>query len=81
MTSAFSWQNSISFCPVSFCTPRLNVPVTPCVSELLSFAFQSPIMSRTSFLGVSLEGLVGLHRAVKFQLLQHYWLGHRLGVL
>ena len=22
MTSAFSWQNSISLCPASFCTPR-----------------------------------------------------------
>ena len=26
-----------------------------------------------------LKGLVDLHRTVKFQLLQHYWLGHRLG--
>ena len=28
-----------------------------------------------------LEGLVGLHRTVQLQLLQHYWLGHRLGLL
>ena len=28
MTSAFSWQNSISLCPASFCIPRPNVPVT-----------------------------------------------------
>ena len=28
-----------------------------------------------------LEGLVGLHSTVKLQLLQHYWLGHRLGLL
>ena len=26
-----------------------------------------------------LEGLVGLHRTLKLQLLQHYWSGHRLG--
>ena len=26
MTSAFSWQNSISLCPASFCTPRPNLP-------------------------------------------------------
>ena len=26
-----------------------------------------------------LEGLVGLHRTVQRQLLQRYWLGHRLG--
>ena len=29
MTSAFSWQNSISLCPASFRTPRANLPVTP----------------------------------------------------
>ena len=28
-----------------------------------------------------LDGLVGLHRTVQLQLLQHYWLGHRLGLL
>ena len=53
MTSAFSWQNSISLCPASFCTPRPNLPVTPGISWLPTFAFQSPIMKRTSFLGVS----------------------------
>ena len=26
-----------------------------------------------------LEGFVGLHRTIQHQLLQHYWLGHRLG--
>ena len=29
MTSGFSWQNSVSLCPASFCTPRPNLPVTP----------------------------------------------------
>ena len=53
MTSVFSWQNSISLCPASFCTPRPNLPVTSCVSCLPTFAFQSPIMKRTSFLGIS----------------------------
>ena len=28
----FSWQNSISLCPPSFCIPRPNLPVTPGVS-------------------------------------------------
>ena len=28
-----------------------------------------------------LEGLVGLHRTLQLQLLQHYWSGHRLGLL
>ena len=26
-----------------------------------------------------LKGLVGLHRTIQLQLLQHYWLGHRVG--
>ena len=53
MTSVFSWQNSVCLCPDSFHIPRLNLPVTPGVSWLPTFAFQSPIMKRTSFLGVS----------------------------
>ena len=28
-----------------------------------------------------LEGLVGPHRSIQLQLLQHYWSGHRLGLL
>ena len=32
MTSAFSWQNSISLCPASLRIPRPNLPVTPGVS-------------------------------------------------
>src|SRR5574340_399084 len=53
MISAFSWQNSISLCPASLCIPGPNLPVTPGVSRLPTFAFQSPIMKRTSFLDVS----------------------------
>ena len=36
------------------------------------------MMERTSFLVLVLEGLVGLHRTVQFQLLQHSWSGPRL---
>ena len=46
MTSAFSWQNSISLCPASFCTQKPNLLVTPGVSWFPTFAFQSPIMNR-----------------------------------
>ena len=53
MTSVFSRQNSMNLCPASFCTPRLNLPVTPRVSCLHTFAFQSSIMKRISLLGVS----------------------------
>ena len=81
MTSAFSWPNSISLCPASFCTPRTNLPVTPGVSWLPTFAFQSPIMKRTSCCVLVLKGLIDLRKTVQLQLLQHYWLGHRLGLL
>ena len=80
MTSALSCQNSISLCPASFCTARPNLPVTPGVSWLPTFTFQSPIMKRTSFWGLVLKGLVGLHRTIQLQLLQCYWLGHRVGL-
>ena len=63
--SVFSWQNSISLCPASFCIPRPNLPVTPGISWLPTFAFQSPIMKRTYFLVLVLEGLVGLHRTIQ----------------
>ena len=64
------WQNSISLCPASFCIPRPNLPVIPDVSWLPTFAFQSPIMKRISFLGVSSKRSLGLHRTVQLQLLQ-----------
>ena len=42
----------------------------------------SPLYWKGHLFWVSvLEGLVGLHRTIQLQLLQHYWLGHRLGLL
>ena len=79
MTSVFSWQNSISFCPALFCTPTPNLPVTPGVSWLPTFAFHSYIMKKTSFLGVLvIKCLVGLQRSVQLHLLQRYWSGRDL---
>ena len=62
----FAWQNSVSCCPPSFCTPRPNLPVTLGVSWLPTFAFQSPMMKKTSFGELVLEGLVHLHRLFNF---------------
>ena len=47
------------------------------------FAFQSPMMKRTPFLMLVLEGvvLIGLHITGQPQLLQHQWVGQRLGLL
>ena len=81
MTSMFFGQNSVSLCPVSFCTPRPNLPVTPSISRLPTFVFQSPMMKRTYFGMLLLEGLVHLHRTIQLQLLQHYWLENRLELL
>ena len=58
---------------------KANLRVTPGVSSLPIFAFQSPIMKRTSFFWALV--LKGLHRTVQLQLLQRYLLGHRLGLL
>ena len=77
MISAFSWQDSVSLCPGSFCTPRLNLPVTPGVFWLTTFAFQSPIMKKTSFLGVSSKRSC---RSSKNHSASAYWLEHRLGL-
>ena len=52
MISVFSWQNSVSLCHASFCTPRPNCLLVQ-VSLDFTFAFQSPMMKRTSFGGVS----------------------------
>ena len=67
-------------CPASFSTPRPNLPVTAAMSWLPTFAFLSSLIKKTSFWRVVLKGLVGLHRTIQLQLLQHYWLGHRLGL-
>ena len=48
-----SLGKTVSLCPASFCTPRPNLPIIPGMSWLPTFAFQSPMMKRTSFLGVS----------------------------
>ena len=74
-------DKTISLCPASFCIARPNLPVILGVSWLPTFAFQSPMMKRTSFILLVLEGPVDLHRIGQLQLLQHQWLGHRLGLL
>ena len=46
------------------------------------FCIPVPYNKKAIFWGVLvLEGLIGLHRTIQLQLLQHYQLGHRLGLL
>jgi len=81
MTSAFSWQNSISLCSASFCTPRLNFLLFQLSLDFL-LLHSSPLWwNGHLFWVLVLEGVVGLHRTIQLQLLQHYCLGHRLGLL
>ena len=76
-----SLGKTLSLCPASFCTTKPNLTVTPVISWLPTFTFQSSIMKRTSFLSVSSRRSCGVHRTIQLQLLQHYWSGHRLGLL
>ena len=82
VTSPFSWHNSVSLCPASFCALRPNLLVTPGISWCPIFAFQSPTINRTFFFPVLvLGGLLGLHRMYHLHLLQHQSLEHRLVLL
>ena len=75
-----SWQNSVSLCLASFGTPWPNFPVTPGISWLPTFAFY-PLWWKGYLFGVSYRRSVGHYRIIQLQLLQHFWLGHRLGLL
>ena len=82
MTSIFFWQNSVSFCPASFCTPRPNLPVITGISWFPTFTFQFLMMKRTFFfLLLVIKVVVSLHRTSQLQLLWHQWLECRLGLL
>ena len=66
------WEHSQAF-------PWNNLPSNwevrfPKVNTFISSLFSDHFLK-------ALKGLVGLHRTVQLQLLQHYWLGHRLELL
>ena len=49
MTNEFSWQNSISLCPASFCTPRPNLPLglsIPNISNAIRATYLSWLLVR-----------------------------------
>ena len=51
------------------------------VSLTFPLCIPVPYDEKENFLVLVLEGLIGLHRTIQFQLLQHYWLRCRLGLL
>ena len=79
MTSVFSWQNSVSLSPASFCTPSPNCLF---VQVSLDFLVWIPVRYdiKDIFLLLFLEGLVGHHRTIQHQFLQHLYLEHRFGL-
>ena len=80
MTSAFSWQNSISLCSASFIFQGQICLLLQVFLYFLLLHIPLPYNEKDIFWGfLVLKGLVGLHRTIKLQLLQCYWLGQRLG--
>ena len=76
MTSAFSWQNSY----YSVFQGQICLLLQVFLHFLLLHS--SPLWWKGHLLGVLvLKGLVGLHGTIQLQLLQRYWLEHKLGLL
>ena len=81
LTILFSWQNSVSFCPFSFCTPRQTCLLLQVSLDFL-LLHSNPLWWKGCLcLVLVLESLVCLQRTGQLQLLWHQWLGHRIGLL
>ena len=71
----------LAFCLIHFVLEDQTCLLLQVSSDFL-LLYSRPLWGKGHlFLVLVLEGLVGLHRAVQLQFLQHYWLGHRLGLL
>ena len=93
MTSAFSWQKSAkqrehkivhSLLAFALLHSILQGQISLLLQVFPNFLLlhSSPLQCKGHLLGVLvLEGLVGLHRIIQLQLLQHYWSRHRLVLL
>ena len=81
MTNMFLDKTLLAFALLHFI---LQGQICLLLQVALDFLFCIPIPYNAKdifFWVLVLEGLEGLHRTVQLQLLQHYWLGHRLGSL
>ena len=81
ITNVFSWQNSVSLCPASFCTQGQTCLLLQVSLDFLLWHSNPLRWKGYLFLLLVLEGLIGLHRTVQLRLLRHQWLKHRLGLL
>ena len=81
MITAFFWQNSVSLCLLHFVLQGQTCLLLQVSLDFL-LLHSSPLWWKGHlFLVLVLEGIVGHHRTVQLQLLQHWWLGHGLGLL
>ena len=79
MTSVFSWQNSVSLCPALYSKAKFACYFRYLLTSY--FCLLVPYNETTCFSMLVLKDLVVLHRPIQPQLLQYYYLGHRLGLL
>ena len=56
MTSAFSWQNSVSLCPASFCTTRPGMIKCSTVSSFIMSHYYSPALSWNAYIFILFQG-------------------------
>ena len=76
MTSVFSQQNFVSLSLTHFVLQGQTCLLLQVSPDFL-LLHSNPLWRKGQlFLVLVLEGLVGLHRTIQLQLLQHYWLGH-----
>ena len=75
MTSVFSWQNSISLCPASFCTPGPSLPVTPyCYKRLYFILCYSWVTFHCMCVCVHTTSSLAIHLSVDIWFVSMSWL-------
>ena len=72
---SFNFMAAVTICS-DFGVPKIKSAAVSTVSPSISHEMMGP-----DAMVLVLEGLVGLHGTIQLQLLQHYWLGYRLGLL
>ena len=73
-------KKTLSLCPAPFCTPR-KICLLPQVSLTSYFCIPFPHNEKHIFFGYYFRRSCSFHQTIQLQLLQHYWLGHILGLL
>ena len=77
----YDWQGSVGLCPLHFVLQGQTCLLLQVSLDFL-LLHSSPLWWKGYlFLVLDLDSLVGLHRTIQLQLLQHYWFGHRFGSL